>query len=82
MSKQKIFNFNFNEFNDYSNFYVNETNFDAYNSILKNNEHKIFLYGPNKSGKSYLGEIWCKKYNAIKYENNFEKIIHFQRENT
>ena len=79
MSKQKIFNFNFNEFDDYSNFYVNETNFDAYNSILKKNEHKIFLYGPIKSGKSYLGKIWCQKYNAIKYENNFEKIININK---
>ena len=79
MSKQKIFNFNFNEFDDYSNFYVNETNFDAYNSILKKNEHKIFLYGPIKSGKSYLGDIWRQKYNAIKYENNFEKIININK---
>ena len=79
MNKQKIFNFNFNEFDDYSNFYVNKTNFDAYNAIIKNNEYKIFLYGPNKSGKSYLGEIWCKKYNAIKYDNNFEKIINISK---
>tara|TARA_B100000989_G_scaffold233294_1_gene180060 strand:- start:168 stop:797 length:630 start_codon:yes stop_codon:yes gene_type:complete len=79
MSKQKIFNFKFNKFDDYSNFYVNKTNFDAYNAIIKNNEHNIFLYGPNKSGKSSLGEIWCKKYNAIKYENNFEKIINISK---
>ena len=79
MSKQKIFNFNFNEFEDYSNFYVNKTNFDAYNAILKNNDQKIFLYGPNKSGKSFLGEIWIKKYNAVKYNNNFEKIININK---
>ena len=79
MSKQKIFNFNFNEFEDYSNFYVNKTNFDAYNAILKNNDQKIFLYGPNKSGKSFLGEIWTKKYNAVKYNNNFEKIININK---
>jgi len=79
MSKQKIFNFNFNEFDDYSNFYVNKTNFDAYNAIIKNNDQKKFLYGPNKSGKSFLGEIWCKKYNAVKYNNNFQKIININK---
>ena len=79
MSKQKIFNFNFNQFDDYSNFYVNKTNFEAYNAIIKNNDQKIYLYGPNKSGKSFLGKIWCKKYNGIKYNNNFEKIININK---
>ena len=79
MSKQKIFNFNFNQFDDYSNFYVNKTNFEAYNAIIKNNDQKIYLYGPNKSGKSFLGKIWCKKYNGIKYNNNFEKIINIKK---
>ena len=79
MSKQKIFNFNFNQLDDYSNFYVNKTNFEAYNAIIKNNDQKIYLYGPNKSGKSFLGKIWCKKYNGIKYNNNFEKIININK---
>ena len=35
----------------------------------------IFLFGPKKSGKSYLASLWKEKNNAIWYNNNFSKII-------
>lgn len=75
MKKQKHFKFNFNSSEIYSNFYVNETNLFAYNGVVTNNHKKIFLYGPRKSGKSYLAKIWIKRFKAIQYKNNFEKII-------
>ena len=34
-----------------------------------------FLYGPKKSGKSFLAQIWLKKNNAIKYKNNYELFL-------
>ena len=75
MIKQKSFNYQFNDdINEY-NFFVNNTNFYAFNGLINDNSNLFFLYGPNKSGKSFLGQIWLKKYSAIKYKNNFELII-------
>ncbi len=79
MSKQETFKFNFSEVDNYSNFYVNTTNTDAYKGVLNDNNIKIFLHGPKKCGKSYLGKIWTKKYQAIKYGNNFEQIINSKK---
>ena len=73
--KQKIFNFKFSQNNNIFNFYVNSTNIDAYNSIINDLNNNLFLTGPRKSGKSFLGEIWLKKYKAIKYNLNFDYII-------
>ena len=61
MSKQKYFNFKFSNFNNYNDFYVNETNTNAVEGILDNNFENKFLIGPNKSGKTFLGNIWLKK---------------------
>ena len=35
-------------------------------ALINNNIKFSFLYGPKKSGKSFLAQIWLKKYNAIK----------------
>ena len=59
--KQKSLNYQFyNDFNEF-NFFVNKTNFNAFNTLIKNNSKFSFLYGPKKSGKSFLSQIWLKK---------------------
>ena len=75
MKKQKFFNFNFNNLNNDLNFYVNSTNYSAYNGVLDDKNNYTYLKGPKKSGKSFLGSIWLKKYNAIIYKKNFKQVI-------
>ena len=76
MTKQKSFNYKFNDNNDNElNFFVNETNFYAFNALINNDTNFSFLYGPKKSGKSYLSKIWLKKNNAIEYKNNYEALL-------
>ena len=76
MIKQKSFNYQFNNnnFNE-SNYFVNQTNFHAFNSIINNNFNLSFLYGPKKSGKSFLSKIWLKKNSAIELKNNYEFFL-------
>ena len=75
MNKQKIINYTFNDNINDSNFFVNETNFDAFNRLINQESLFSFLYGPKKSGKSFLAHIWKNKHNANKLSNNFEEII-------
>ena len=76
MSNQKFFNYQFSSKNNNENYFVNITNQKAYNlTILDNFNQNIFLFGPKKSGKSYLANLWKEKNNAISYNNNFSKII-------
>jgi len=76
MSYQKIFNYQFSSKINYENFFVNLTNQTAYDlTILDNFDQNIFLFGPKKSGKSFLASIWKDKNNAISYNNNFSTII-------
>ena len=76
MIKQKSFNYKFNDQDENElNFFVNKTNFYAFNAIINNDIKCSFLYGPKKSGKSYLSKIWLKKNNAFEYNNNYEKIF-------
>ena len=76
MIKQKSFNYKFNYDNDNElNFFVNETNFYAFNALINNDTMFSFLYGPKKSGKSYLAKIWLKNNNAIEYNNNYETLL-------
>ena len=76
MIKQKSFNYRFNDNDDNElNFFVNKTNFYAFNALINNDIKCSFLYGPKKSGKSYLSKIWLKKNNAIEYNNNYEEIL-------
>ena len=76
MKSQKSFNYKFNnEFNEID-FFVNQTNYYAFNVAINNNVKHIFLYGPNKSGKSFLANIWLKKNKAIQYNNkNYELFL-------
>ena len=60
MIKQEIFTYQFEIDSTESNFYVNQTNYYAFNGLVNNNSTFSFLYGPNKSGKSYLSKIWQK----------------------
>ena len=75
MNKQKIISYTFNDDINDSNFFVNETNFHAFNRLINQESLFSFLYGPKKSGKSFLAHIWKNKHNANKLSNNFEEII-------
>ena len=76
MIKQKSFNYKFNDKNDNEfDFFVNKTNFYAFNALINNDTKLSFLYGPKKSGKSHLSKIWLKKNNAIEYNNNYEVLL-------
>ena len=75
MTKQKSFDYKINETNDQDNFYVNETNIDAYNILNENSPNNILLYGPNKSGKTHLSNIWMHLNNAIVFSKNISEII-------
>tara|TARA_Y200000002_G_scaffold360482_1_gene345787 strand:- start:168 stop:794 length:627 start_codon:yes stop_codon:yes gene_type:complete len=75
MTNQKSFNYQFKvNFNELD-FFVNKTNFNAFNNIISDNLNLIFLYGPNKSGKSFLAHIWKKNNYAIQLENNFKIFL-------
>ena len=77
MIKQKSFNYKFNDNNENEfNFFVNETNYYAFNALINNNTKCSILYGPKKSGKSYLSRIWLKKNNAIEYNNNYDELLY------
>ena len=75
MNKQKIISYTFDDDINDSNFFVNETNFHAFNKLINQESLFSFLYGPKKSGKSFLAHIWKNKHNANKLSNNFEEII-------
>ena len=76
MIKQKSFNYKFNDNEDNAhNFFVNETNFYAFNALINNDTKLSFLYGPKNSGKSYLAKIWLKNNNAIEYNNNYKTLL-------
>ena len=73
--KQKSFNYQFINDQNYTNFYVNKTNFHAFDSLIKNNLKFSFLYGPEKSGKSFLSQIWLKKNNALQFKNKLQFLL-------
>tara|TARA_B100000674_G_scaffold97397_1_gene70012 strand:+ start:93 stop:719 length:627 start_codon:yes stop_codon:yes gene_type:complete len=75
MIKQKSFNYKFKNNDDEFNFFVNQTNYYAFNAIINNETNYSFLYGPKKSGKSYLAKIWLNKNNAIQFGNNYELLL-------
>ena len=76
MSNQKIFNYQFSSKNNHDNYFVNLTNQKAYDlTILDDFNQNIFLFGPKKSGKSYLANLWKDKnnnnlYDIYLYHNN------------
>jgi len=74
--EQKHFNYNLNTHLSIDDYFIGDSNKDSYYHLINNNFSKnFFLNGPNKSGKSHLGLIWKKKYNAISYENNLNEIL-------
>ena len=76
MTSQKFFSYYFKVQKDEENFFVNSTNQNAYDiSILNNFDENIYLYGPKKSGKSHLLNIWANKNNAIIFNDNFPVIL-------
>ena len=76
MIKQKSFNYEFkNDFLNESNFFVNKTNFYAFDNLINNVSNLLFLYGPTKSGKSFLSQIWLKKNNGVELKNNHVSLI-------
>ena len=80
MSDQIYFNYQFTENNDKENFFVNITNQDAYNAIIsKSLDQNIFLFGPEKSGKSHILNIWKNNNDAIFFSDNFRYIIETKR---
>tara|TARA_B100000575_G_scaffold286831_1_gene284153 strand:- start:479 stop:1105 length:627 start_codon:yes stop_codon:yes gene_type:complete len=79
MIYQKSFHYKFkNDLNE-SNYFVNQTNYFAFNNLIYNKSNLLFLYGPKKSGKSYLAQIWLKKNDAIQLKNNFELILDIKK---
>ena len=75
MIKQKSFNYQFFDEQNELNFFVNETNFYAFNALMNNNSKLSFLCGPKKSGKSYLAKLWLKKNHATKINKNYELFL-------
>ena len=76
MNYQKFFNYKFSSKNNHENYFVNQTKQKAYDlTNLDQFNQNIFLFGPKKSGKSYLASLWKDKNNAISFNNNFSKII-------
>ena len=76
MSSQKFFNYNFSENKDKENFFVNQTNQQAFDVMIHNSfNENIFLYAPKKSGKSHLLNIWKDKNNAFVYDGNLSETI-------
>ena len=75
VNKQKIISYTFKDNINELNFFVNKTNSHAFNSLINQESTFSFLYGPKKSGKSFLAYIWKKKQNANKLSNNFEDLI-------
>ncbi len=76
MNNQKTFNYQFLSKKDHENYFVNQTNQKAYDiTIIDDFDQSIFLFGPKKSGKSHLANIWQLINNAIIYDQNFSKII-------
>ena len=76
MSYQNSFNYEFSVNKNHENYFVNKTNQKAYDlTMLEEFNQNIFLFGPKKSGKSHLVNLWKNKNNAISYNNNFSAII-------
>ena len=74
--KQTFFKYDLKtQFNN-DNFFVSSSNFNAYKILIdKNFSKNIFLYGPDKSGKTHLGFIWKENNSALLYNNNFTDLL-------
>jgi chromosomal replication initiation ATPase DnaA len=76
--KQDVLKFNF-KFKS-NEFFVTKKNFFAYNLIKEWpnwNNQLVYIYGPEKCGKTLISEIWKDSSNAIHVsEDNFTNIMH------
>ena len=72
INMQKSFSYKFNDKDDENNFFVNKTNYSAFNILINSNANFLFLYGPKKSGKTFLSKIWLKKNKAIQLNKKYE----------
>ena len=75
MNKQKSFIYQFDDEHNEQNYFVNKTNIYAFNGLIKNNSKLSFLYGPKKSGKTFLSKIWLTKNEGIELKNNLDFLI-------
>ncbi len=72
--------YNLNFYNNVSytkdNYLVSECNKSAFDFLFqsKNKNNSIYLFGPNKSGKTHLSSIWCEKNKCLKLEIKKFKI--------
>ena len=67
MNSQDYFNYEFSENKDLDNFFINKTNQDVFNALINNSlDDNVFLFGPRKSGKTHLLNIWKKKNSAAR----------------
>ena len=74
--EQSFFNYNLRPNFSISDYFVGNSNIEAYNLLTNNkNINNLFLIGPPKSGKTHLSFIWQKKFNAIIYDNNIKQIL-------
>ena len=72
MTSQRSFNYKFKNDNDEFNFFVNKTNFYAFSTLTQTKSNFLFLFGPKKSGKTFLSQLWLKKNNAILLNDNYK----------
>ena len=79
--EQTYFNYNLKPNLNIDDFYVGNSNINAFNILIKNQitNNKLLLVGPKKSGKTHLGLIWKSQFNAISYKNNMKDIINCKK---
>ena len=75
--KQGFFNYHLSPNLSIDDFFIGESNINAFNILIKQDKVKTnaILIGPKKSGKTHLSLIWQEKNNACKYDNNLDEII-------
>ena len=79
--EQSFFNYDLKPKLTINDFYVSHVNKEAYQIITKDKiyNQKLLLIGPNKSGKTHLGNIWQKVNKALIYNNNLEEVLNCKR---
>lgn len=78
--EQTFFKYNLKSHLTIDDYFVSNSNRFSYNTLIKDqNNNNFFLYGPTKSGKTHLGSIWKKKFDALIYNNNLEEIINCKK---
>ena len=77
LMEQTYFNYNLNPNLSINDFFIGNSNIDAFNILIKEKvkNNQLLLFGPKKSGKTHLSIIWKEKFGAIIYNNNFNQII-------